>query len=667
MQSKLPNHDSDAASDFSQALSHHRAGRLGEAEAIYRMILATEPNQPDALRLLGMLARQAGRPELAIALLERAIAVKPEFSEAQRELGNAWYDCGALQAAISAYREALRLSPEHPETWNNLGTALRNAGQKEEALLAYQQAVSLRESYADAQFNLGLCFWEKGRLDDSIRCYGEAARLQPDDAVTRHNLAISLRAKGRIDDAIKAYQEAIRLNPEYAGADNNLGNCYKDQGRIDLAVECQRRAVRVNPAAAELHSNLLYSLAFDPRQNAQTIYAESREWDERHGEPLRAFAKPHENFPEPERRLRIGYVSPDFRHHVVGHCILPLMREHDHERFEIFCYADVLRPDAITEEIRSLADQWRSISGVPDEKAAELIRRDSIDILVDLTLHMERNRLPLFARKPAPVQTSYLASCSTSGMEAMNYRFSDPYLDPPNSDVTCYTEELFRLPHSAWCYQPGGPLPAVAKPPCLESNVVTFASRNNFCKVSAEVLDLWMEMIAATPKSRLLLNAPRGSCREEITAKFSRRGLSSDRLGFLEREPWDEFLQSYGRVDIALDPFPYSGWITSCDALSMGVPVISLVCHTALSRGGKSILSNIGLADLVAENPLQYVEIAAALASDTARLVELRSTLRKRLEESPLCDAKSHARAVETGYREMWRKWCEGNQRAIHC
>ncbi len=354
----------------------------------------------------------------------------------------------------------------------------------------------------------------------------------------------------------------------------------------------------------------------------------------------------------------MGYVSPDFRDHVVGSNFFPLLREHDQTRFDIFCYANVLSPDAMTRRLEAQCAHWRNIAGCNDQEAAEAIRADRIDILVDLALHTAHNRLPLFARKPAPVQVSYLGYCGTTGLEAIDHRLSDPYLDPPGTDLGCYSERTICLPHCTWCYQPGGPMPEISPLPALRAGFVTFGCRNNFAKVSSLALDLWLEILLAVPRSRLVLYAPAGACREALLERFVRKNITAERLQFIGKQPWEQFVRSYQAVDIALDPFPYCGWITTCDALWMGVPVISLSGRTAVGRGGCSILSNIGLPELVAQSPQEYVEIAVSLAGDLSRLVELRATLRERMERSPLRDAKAFARDIEAAYRQMWRTWC---------
>jgi predicted O-linked N-acetylglucosamine transferase (SPINDLY family) len=356
--------------------------------------------------------------------------------------------------------------------------------------------------------------------------------------------------------------------------------------------------------------------------------------------------------------LRVGYVSGDFWDHVVGRSILPLLRERGRNEVEVFCYANVRRSDGVTNQIRALCDGWREIKEVSDAHAVEMIRADRIDILVDLALHSARNRLPVFSRKPAPVQVAYLGYCSTTGLDAIDYRLSDPYLDPPDANLAFYSEETVRLPRSYWCYEPDETAPEIGALPAAEAGYITFGCLNNFAKVSSDALDLWMEILKTSPQARLLLHAPEGRGREAVLERFTRRGILAARLEFVGKTPRRDYLQSWRKIDVALDPFPYGGGITTCDAIWMGVPVVTLSGKTAVGRAGRSILSIIGLPELVAETPRQYLEIAISLAADPPRLAELRSTLRGRMLHSPLCDARGLARDLEAAYRGMWRKWC---------
>jgi predicted O-linked N-acetylglucosamine transferase (SPINDLY family) len=388
------------------------------------------------------------------------------------------------------------------------------------------------------------------------------------------------------------------------------------------------------------------------------IYEEHRRWNQQHAEPLRKFIQPHTNNRESERPLRIGYVSPDFRDHPVGRFLLPLLAAHDPNNFAVFCYAEVHHPDRLTDLLHRHAKQWRNTVGLTDERAAELIREDQIDILVDLTMHMARNRLLLFARKPAPVQATYLAYCSTTGLNTIDYRLTDPHHDPPGVNDAYYSETSIRLPETYWCYSSVEQSPQVSLPPALGTGDVTFGCLNNFCKVSPEALDVWIQLLGATPKSRLILHAHEGSHRQRVWDSLQHQGIDPHRLRFVGMLPFYEYFNMYEQIDIGLDPFPYNGGTTTCDALWMGVPVVTLSGRTGVGRGGVSVLRNVGLTELIGETPEQYVRIATGLAGDLPRLAELRRTLRSRMQASPLMDAPRFARNIEAAYRQMWRNWC---------
>jgi len=365
--------------------------------------------------------------------------------------------------------------------------------------------------------------------------------------------------------------------------------------------------------------------------------------------------------------MRIGYVSPDFRDHVDSFFTIPLLANHDHQQCEIFCYASVARPDAVTERLRGYADVWRSTVKLTDQELADLVRSDQIDILVDLKMHTANNRLLMFAQRPAPVQVCWLAYPGTTGLSTIDYRLTDPYLDPPGLFDSFYAEESLRLPETFWCYDPLTDQPPVNALPARTSGVITFGCLNNFCKVNEDCLMLWARVLQAVPQSRLLLLAPSDPARERVLAILQQEGIAAARVEFANRVPRPEYLKLYHRFDFGLDPVPYNGHTTSLDAFWMGVPTLTLVStKTVLGRGGWTQLCNLGLQELAAETPEQYVALAAGLAGDLTRLEELRSTLRQRMLRSPLMDGKRFARHVEQLYRQMWRRWCHGRQPSIN-
>ena len=372
------------------------------------------------------------------------------------------------------------------------------------------------------------------------------------------------------------------------------------------------------------------------------------------------FIPPHPQDRSPERRLRVGYVSPDFRNHCQSLFTIPLLAHHDHAAFEIFCYASVVRPDDHTRRLAGYADVWREVCPLCDAALCELIRADRIDLLVDLTMHMAHGRPLAFARKPAPIQVAWLAYPGTTGLDAIGYRLTDPYLDPPEPGVDeQYTEKSLRLPATFWCYAPlENPPPAVNPLPALANGYVTFGCLNNFCKVNQGVLKLWAQVLVSVADSRLMLLADEGSLRERTLNLLESLGVSRQRVSFFGKRPRPEYLKLYQLIDIGLDTLPYNGHTTSLDSYFMRVPVVTLVGRTVVGRAGFSQLTNLGLPELIARTPEEYLRIARNLATDPGRLAGIRATLRSRMQASPLMDGAAFARGIEAAYRQMWRKWC---------
>ena len=449
------------------------------------------------------------------------------------------------------------------------------------------------------------------------------------------------------------------MSVDLANADawRERGNALKASGEVAEAITAFQRAQELG-AGPSVSNEILYLLHLHPNCDPAMLREKHLEWNRKFAAPLAAQIQPHRNDPSPDRPLRIGYVSADFRQHVLAYSLEPLLREHDRQQFQIFCYSNVRNPDAVTQAVVDSVDVFRDIWRLNDRDAAEVIRSDRIDILVDLSLHTPDNRLSIFALKPAPVQVTFLAYCSTSGMAAMDYRFSDPYLDSPEIDLNCYTERTIRLTRTYWCYLPRPSVPDVSVSPVHRNGFVTFGCLNNFLKVSNAALDLWAQILQQARNSRLILHCPEGRRRGQILERFVDHEIAGERIDMIDRQIWENYLATYNRIDIALDPFPFGGGITTCEALFMGVPVVTLSGQTAVGRGGRSILSNIELPDLIADSKEQYRQIAL----DWAKWIQLRPQLRQLMLRSPLMDAQQYARDVEAAYRQMWHAWCATHQ-----
>jgi protein O-GlcNAc transferase len=461
--------------------------------------------------------------------------------------------------------------------------------------------------------------------------------------------------------AIDAYRKELALRPYDAPAWANLALALAEAGHVGEAVTACRRALALDPANSQIHSNLLMLLHFDPASNRASIRAEHEAWAGRHAAPLAREIRPHANDRNPDRRLRIAYVSPDLRAHVVGWSILPVIEHHDRERYEVVCYSGTTAPDDVTRQLRARTDVWCDTTAMDEARLAEQIRRDGIDVLVDLSLHMGRSPLLAFARQPAPVQITYLGYAATTGLPTMDYRLTDVHMDPPG-EPTDGPEELLRLSDCYWAYRPPPEVrdAAVWPPPVLRNGFATFASFNNFRKVNPGVIAAWARVLRELPEARLLIVLRGGETNTHVLDAFKHHGVARGRVRLVGRVSVDQYFRLHNEVDISLDPFPYNGGITSLNSLWMGVPFVTLVGDRAVGRAGLSILTHVGLADLAAATQDEYVQTIVSLARDRDRLAALRATLRDRLRQSPLMDEPRFTRNVERCYREAWVRWCAG-------
>jgi protein O-GlcNAc transferase len=705
------------------ALAHHRAGRLIEAEDICRQILQSEPDHPDALHLLGVVAYQKGqneaaaeligksvgikpsvvaycnlgnallgqgRPEDAAVSYQRAIALQPDYAEAHFNLGLAFQNQDRLDEAVASYQRAIAIKPDYAEAHNNMGIALQRQGKLRAAAESYRQSLALRPDNAEAHNNLGYALRELGELAEAITHCRMALALKPDFVEGYYNLGIALQTQKQFDEAIANYRLAIELRPEYADAHVNLGtalqelgmqdeayrhlstaillkpdnaeayiglgNIQKDQGRLDEAIANCRKALALRPDHIAAHSNLLFFINYHPKLSAEEVFAEYRCWNGAHAKGL---FLPHtfDNDRTSLRRLRIGYVSPDLCKHSVHFFVEPLLAAHDKSAVEVYAYSNVATEDDVSVRLKSYTDHWLNTVGLADEELAAHIRADGIDILVDLAGHTAGNRLLVFARKPAPIQVSWLGYGYTTGLDTMDYLFADPYFAPTGCE-SLFSEHIFRLPVFT-AYRAAEGMGETGDLPAIRNGHVTFGTLSRSIRINDHVVDRWSEILRRVPTSLLLINNSNfkqgGGMEEQFRARFAKRGIAAERLilGY-DTPPWDVMRN----VDITLDCFPHNSGTTLIESLYMGVPFVSLAGRPSVGRLGDAVAHAIGHPEWVAQTEDEYIEKALGLASDITHLERLRSSLRQDMLASPLMDGASFARSVEGAYRTMWEKWC---------
>jgi predicted O-linked N-acetylglucosamine transferase (SPINDLY family) len=567
---------------------------------------------------------QAGRLASADAIYQQVLVDHPAHANALYLSGLIAGQLGQLNRATDLLRRAVDAAPTRPEFWLQYGIALRSSRNIPLAIASFERAVALK----------------------------------PGDPQLHYILANALQSVGQFERSIVSYQRALEIKPDYADAVGNLGSAYKETGQLDRAIDCYRRAVELKPDAIITRDNLLLALLYHPATTPETLFIEGEKWSDQHEKPLAHFIKPPTNNRDPDRPLRIGYVSPDFANHPIGRFMLPLLMNQDRDQFQTYCYSQIQHPDDMTTRLQKHADVWRTIFPLTDDQVAESIRQDQIDILVNLAMHTAKNRLLVFARKPAPIQVVYLGYAGGCAVKSIDYRLTDQHMDPDEAEDHCYQQKAVRLSGSYWCYQQTIADVPVSASPASSNHYMTFGCLNNFSKITDATLELWVKVLIRLPISKLLMHAPAGGHRDRLLQFFQSRGINADRLEFIDRVAPDTYLQTYHRIDIALDPTPYAGGTTTCDALWMGVPVITLAGRLPIARAGVSILSSAGLTEWIARTSEEYVELAVSLAADLPELAVIRSTLRQKLQHSNLMDVVGYARSIETAYRTMWRRWC---------
>lgn len=628
--------------------------RYEDAAGFYEAAIEADPNSAYIHSNLGNVLQQLGRGDEAANCHRRALELDPQSYAAHCNLGAVLKEQGHLAEASEFYRAAIALNPQAHEAHVNLGVVFKEQAKFAEAEASFMQALAIQPESDAALTNLGATFKEQGRLPEAIGSLRLALRINPRSHFALLNLGNALKDAGDFVEAGECLRHAIALKPNWHLAHSNLGTVFNQLGQAEHAAECFRRALELKPDYHPAHSNLLFTLNYLPGTDRAALFAEHRRFDTQFCQGFPDLISLHQNTIEPERRLRIGFVSGDLREHSVAHFIAPVFTRHDAAAFEIFCYANQTVSDGVTARLRETVEQWREVAGLSDEELADAIRRDRIDILVDLSGHTARNRLLVFARKPAPIQVSMIGYMQTTGLSAMDYRITDEHLDPTGVSDPFNTEKLIRLPAGAAAFQTPIDSPRVNELPALSNGHVTFASFNNLAKVSPAAVAAWAEILRRQPNAQLLVVGRAGN---SLQSDFEKHGISADRLDFRDRLPMREFLELHHQVDFLLDTFPYNGGTTSLLALWMGVPMVTLAGEGTVSRTGAGILQGVGLSRLVASSVEEYVTLAVSETSGLAALATLRQSLRAKLLPS-LEDPGIFTSQLEGAFRDIWRKWC---------
>ena len=690
----------DVDQALAQAIAHHGEARLEAASGLYRAILEARPGHSDANHNLGVIALQLGRPLEALPLLKAALEANTRserfwltYIEALIRAGRVDSACGVLDQARGfgvqgpeADRLAARLAavapgnadrlalialfeqkqlgqvetqaremagryPNHPFAWKVLGATLRELGRREQGEAALRRASALAPEDPEALTSLGNALRDLDRLVESEACHRRAIELKPDLAVAHSNLGYVLWDQRRLVESEAACRRAIELKPDLTAAHSNLGNALGYQSRLAEGCDSARRALELEPDSDSFWEKYLYVVSYHPDLPAEAIFKEFVRWGDRFPDPVTDFSG-HDR--TAGRRLRIGYVSPDFRKHTSRFYFMPLFEGHDREAFELFAYSNVRDEDAETADFKAVFDHWRNIRGVSDEAAAALVREDRIDILVDGCGHMRDDRLGLFALKPAPVQVTWLGSAWTTGLKAIDYVLFDPHIAP---EGTLAREKIVRVPDCFVAYRPPGTKVGLAPPPMLKNGYPTFAYSGRTERLNPHTFRVWSEILRRLPDARLILDfAPFADPETQAYYRTVLEGHGFDLERVIMRRSTDIFT-GLNDFDILLDSFPHSGGTMLFDALWMGVPAVTLKARPPLGRIGTTLMTNLGLADWAVDSEEAYIQKAVEAVSDPKALAKLRAGFRKRMKTSPIMDEAAFARGVDAAYRTMWETW----------
>lgn len=650
----------NAAAHNNQGNICQTLGRLGEAEACYRRALEINPDYAEAHSNLGNTLQETGRLEEAEANFRQALQISPDEANTHNNLGITLQELGRLDEADAHFQMALHIKPDDARTHDNRANLLCYLGRLNEAEAGYRKALQIAPEDARIYANLGELLRRIGRTNEAELSFRRALEISPDDVKMRINLGLTLQDRGLLDKAEACFRSIVQTQPDNAGAISQLGVILLSLGRPDEALASFRQAVQIGPNYASLHDNLLYGLALSAA-DAKSVFSEHARFGEQFERPLRPHWPKHSNIRDPERCLQIGFVSADFYDHAVASFIEPVLTHLSrHPQLSLHAYYNNLIIDNVTQRLQGHFAHWHPIARLTDAALAEKISADAIDILIDLSGHTANNRLLTFARKPAPVQASWIGYPGTTGLNAVDYYLADRFVLPPGRFDDQFTEKIARLPANA-PFLPCELAPAVNALPALSNGHMTFGSFNRPNKLSREVIALWSKLLRALPDSRMVLGAmPTYGQPDTLIEWFEKEGIARERLDFHPRSSMEDYLRLHHQVDICLDTFPYNGGTTTHHALWMGVPTLTLAGAGTPGRVGVAILSQFGLRDFGVEDANDFVARGLYWSKNLVALEKLRSDLREHLSQSPLRKPEIIAAGLEGALRTMWRRWCAG-------
>lgn len=638
--------------------AYSEMGRFSEAINCFMMSAERIPNSVDAHFNLGNALQASGETDKALAQFHKVLQIDPHHSKSAYNIGTILQKEHQLQLALSYFRQSLDKDAKQPKAYNNMGNTLHALGRLEEAVNCFQAAIRIKPDFTEAYNNLGLSYLEEGEADKAIEQFQHAIHLKPDFLPAHNNLGTAFQRKGLSILSVPCFQKVLSFDPKNADAYCNLGNTLKDNGRIGEALAAFDNAITIKPESDRIHSNKIFALQYHPDIAGEKILQECRKWQKKFASsPLN---RQFNNIPNPDRPLKIGYVSPDFRHHAAAYFLEPLFSCHNPSVFEVFCYSEVRSPDSMTDKLRALTDNWRTTAGVNDKELFEMILKDGIDIVIDCAGHSANNRIRSLALKPAPIQiATFLGHGGTTGLDAFDYFLSDPYLTPEGFESQ-FAEAILRLPHFFAPFRPSDDWPEVTPAPARKTKKIVFGYFAAPARIGKTQIESWKRILDLLPTAHLLLKNPVYT--DSRMKKFWEKQFSfPHKRAHLEGTSggWKNNMDVYSRVDILLDSFPVTGGTSTLIPLWMGLPGISLSgVHTG-QRFGNTVLTNAGLSDLVAETHEEYITKAVSLARDIDRLEHIRKNLRQWIAVSPICDAIQTTREIEAAYRQVWQRWCK--------